>query len=101
MPTELKVDDNGNQQPVAQSQHPHLSWKGVDDADQYLVLVSSDPAGEQAEWSGRTHEEDIRINSSARPLSPGLHYWRVVPMNDQALPLKDRQTSTGAFTVHP
>lgn len=98
-PTELKVDDKKGQDVVADSAYPHFSWRGVDDTNQYLVLVSSDAAGQQVEWSGRTRYRDIRMPSQARPLLPGRHYWHVVPMDDRAVPLQNKQTTVGLFTV--
>ena len=78
-----------------------FQWQPVNQADGYVLFVSGDDQFvNQIVFSARTRDALAVYPSSARPLTPGMYYWRVIPVdaNDQPLPGTATQAT---FRVNP
>lgn len=77
--------------------HPSFRWKGVDDADGYVVMLSQDENCDVVLFSERTSGNSVSYGSDKRPLQPGQYYWRVIPVDREDRPVK--KASQTYFTV--
>ncbi|MBT9584219.1 FecR domain-containing protein [bacterium] len=78
-----------------------FQWQPVNQADGYVLFVSGDDQFvNQIVFSARTRDALAVYPGSARPLVPGMYYWRVIPVdsNDQPLPGTATQAT---FRVNP
>jgi hypothetical protein len=78
-----------------------FQWQPVNQADGYVLFVSGDDQFvNQIVFSARTRDALAVYPSGARPLAPGMYYWRVIPVdaNDQPLPGTATQAT---FRVNP
>ncbi|MBN9418395.1 MAG: FecR domain-containing protein [Candidatus Eremiobacteraeota bacterium] len=72
---------------------PQLSWHGIDDVESYAVLISKDENLNEVVWMDQTKNTQINYPATARPLTPGKYFWRIVPLDGE-----DKPTKTGAQT---
>ncbi|MBS2038417.1 FecR domain-containing protein [bacterium] len=68
--------------------YPSFSWKGVEDARSYAVLISRDENLNDIVFSDQTQNQQISYPSSMRPLTAGKYFWRVVPLDEEEKPVQ-------------
>jgi len=77
--------------------HPTFRWKGVNDADGYVVMLSKDENCDIVLFSERTSGNTVNYGTERRPLEPGKYFWRVIPVNGDDEPVQ--KASQTFFTV--
>lgn len=77
----------------------HFRWDPLDGATSYAVLISATPDFLRPEWTGQTTGSSLDYPADARPLEPGRHYWRVVPLGADDQPLPTARASQTFFDV--
>jgi hypothetical protein len=95
--------------PVVQGMEPSQAVKSVSlfrwlphpQADGYVIFVSADSYfANEILFSARTRDSVALYPSQARPLEPGLYYWRVIPVDARDEPLPGAATQA-TFRVSP
>lgn len=84
---------NGSQANQTVNGYPSFSWKGVDDARSYALLISRDENLNDVVFSDQTQNQNLSYPSYMRALEPGKYFWRVVPLDEE-----DKPTQRGAQT---
>jgi hypothetical protein len=97
-PTQLSPDGNQGQ---LTGNHPVFKWKGLPEADGYVLLVSRDREFRNLEWSSRTQEAAAAYPNNANSLAKGRHYWRVIAVDRQDQPLLGKKGAQAYFEVGP
>lgn len=89
-PTQLSPDNSPKSQvPVkTTSGFPSFSWKGLDDARSYVVMVAKDENLYDIVYTDQTQNLQLTYPSYLRPLPKGQYYWRVIPVNDEDKPIE-------------
>ena len=77
-----------------------FQWKPYAGADGYVIFVSDDDSFANMVFSERTRDTTAVYPAQARPLDPGLYYWRVIPVDAQDEPYPEGVTQS-TFTVFP
>lgn len=72
--------------PIASNQL-NFSWKGIDGAEKYVILVSRDEEMNDLAWSGRTSGNTLAYPADAQPLAEGRYYWRVIGLDGDDEPV--------------
>jgi len=91
--------DNSQQGQPPSTPTPTFSWKPIDEAKSYAILVSPNEQMAQGTWEWYTTTSTPTATYNGKPLSPGRHYWRVVPLNEEQKPLEDKKGSQTYFDV--
>lgn len=76
-----------------------LSWKSNPQADGYVVFVSGKDDFKNLLFSVRTRDSRAVYPTQARPLSPGIYYWRVIPVDASDKPVE--KAAQSSFIVRP
>lgn len=71
-----------------------FQWRPYPQADGYVIFVSGKQDFSNILFSARTRDATAVYPASARPLSPGQYYWRVVPVDSQDQPLNGATQAT-------
>lgn len=88
-PSELSPDAAPESKVVKDSNSfPQLSWKPVDDADGYAVMVAKDDRMDEVVFMEQTKNTQLAYPSAMRPLKSGTYYWRVIPLDGEDRPTK-------------
>lgn len=96
--TNLTPDNSQQGQPPS-APTPTFSWKPIDGAHAYAVLVSPNEQMAQGTWEWYTTTKAATAPYAGKPLIPGRHYWRVVPLDEENKPLEDKKGSQTYFEV--
>lgn len=96
-PTNLAPDAEGTVK--TSNSFPQFSWKGVEDADGYVVMLSPNDKFEETLLVERVKGESVAYSKDMRPLKPGQYYWRVIPVDGEDKPVQ--RGSQASFTVTP
>jgi len=76
-----------------------LHWQPTEKADGYVVLISGDSDFQDILFSIRARDSQVVYPATARPLPPGIYWWRVVPVDAQDQPLPG--ASQASFRILP
>jgi len=94
-PTQLSPDGAHGAGPMPN--RPSFSWKGVDGAAGYVVMISSDENANDNRFTTLTRETQVVYPDNHQPLAPGKYFWRVIPVDSEDQPVK--KASQTYFTV--
>ncbi len=86
-PSKLAPDHQANSSSAIASSDLRFAWKGLDDAEKYVILVGKDEEMNELVWSGRTRETNLVYPSNAKPLAEGKYFWRVIGLNGDDEPV--------------
>jgi hypothetical protein len=80
-----------------------FKWKKFQDADHYFLLMSMDKSmpRDKVEWAAKVDGDSIRYPDNGLPLQPGVHYWRLIPLDDKGDPIhgSDTKAVQSEFTL--
>lgn len=93
-PSDLAPDASpDSKQTKEANSYPQLSWKGVEDANAYAVMLAKDEDLNEVVFMEQTRDTRAVYPSAMRPLPAGKYYWRVIPLDGE-----DHPTKTAAQT---
>ncbi|MFN8612395.1 MAG: FecR domain-containing protein [Vulcanimicrobiota bacterium] len=89
-PSEMQPDHSPKSSQANQTVngYPSFSWKGVEDARSYALLISRDDNLNDIVFTDQTQNQQLSYPSSMRPLAPGKYFWRVIPLDEENKPVQ-------------
>ena len=93
-PSNLRPDSQADGAPVSAS-NVSFTWDKLKGAKKYFVMVGRDEDMNELVWTRQTRDDETSVSypPDAKALAPGKYYWRVVPLDKNGEPVKDKKAA--------